>query len=47
MRFTNDVYTNGYEWTYFLHFLLPDLEQEAYYEAIGGTMAAIQNEPLL
>ena len=31
-------YTVGgaYEWTYFLDFLLPDLEQEAYYDAIGG-----------
>jgi prepilin-type processing-associated H-X9-DG protein len=28
--------TGGYEWTYFLHFLLPDLEQEAFYTAIGG-----------
>jgi prepilin-type processing-associated H-X9-DG protein len=36
-RFTNTTYTNGYEWTYLLHFLLPDLEQEAYYEALGGT----------
>jgi prepilin-type N-terminal cleavage/methylation domain-containing protein/prepilin-type processing-associated H-X9-DG protein len=32
-----DAATNGgYEWTYLLHFLLPDLEQEAYYLAIDG-----------
>ena len=39
MRFGDnpDAATNGgYQWTYFLDFLLPDLEQEAYYAAMGG-----------
>jgi prepilin-type N-terminal cleavage/methylation domain-containing protein/prepilin-type processing-associated H-X9-DG protein len=38
MRFpgTYDSSTGGYQWTYLLHFLLPDLEQEGYYAAIGG-----------
>jgi prepilin-type N-terminal cleavage/methylation domain-containing protein/prepilin-type processing-associated H-X9-DG protein len=25
-----------YQWTYLLHYLLPDLEMQAYYDAIGG-----------
>jgi prepilin-type N-terminal cleavage/methylation domain-containing protein/prepilin-type processing-associated H-X9-DG protein len=36
VRFTNINYNQGYEWTYFLHFLLPDLDQQAYYDALGG-----------
>ena len=32
----NAATDGGYQWTYLLHFLLPDLEQEAYYVAIGG-----------
>ncbi len=38
MRFANTSYQadGGYQWTYLLHFLLPDLELEAYYTAIDG-----------
>lgn len=25
-----------YQWTYLIHYVLPDLEQQAYYDAIGG-----------
>ena len=33
----------GYEWTYFLHYLLPELEEVAYYEALDGPRFNIQN----
>lgn len=26
----------AYQWTYFLHMILPDIEQQGFYEAIGG-----------
>ena len=35
VRFSSS-YANFYEWTYFLHMLLPYTEQEAYYNAWGG-----------
>ena len=37
-RWSNDwsATNGGYQWTYLLHFLLPDLEEEPYYVAIGG-----------
>jgi prepilin-type processing-associated H-X9-DG protein len=31
----------GYQWTYLLHSLLPDLEQEGYYKAIDGPRFAL------
>lgn len=37
IRFSNNYdESGGYQWTYLLHFLLPYLEQEGYYIAIGG-----------
>jgi len=46
IRFSYD-YTEatgpGYEWVSFLHFLLPYLEQQAYYDAIDGPQFKIQN----
>ena len=35
--------TSGYEWTYFLHVLLPYLEQESYYTAIKGPSFGLPN----
>ena len=35
-RFSDASYNNGYEWTYFLHSLLPYMEMDAYWVAIGG-----------
>ena len=35
--------TSGYEWTYFLHALLPYLEQESYYTTIWGPSFNIGN----
>ncbi len=32
----NPAVNGGYEWTYFLHFLLPDLEMQGYFEALCG-----------
>jgi prepilin-type N-terminal cleavage/methylation domain-containing protein/prepilin-type processing-associated H-X9-DG protein len=34
--YTYDVNSQGYEWTYFLHMLLPQLEQDALYKAYDG-----------
>ncbi len=34
--YANDATTGGYEWTYFLHYLLSFVEQDNYYQAIGG-----------
>ena len=36
-------FTGGWEWPYFLDFLLPQLEQSAYYDAINGPRFDIQN----
>ena len=37
MRFSADLPKYGaYQWTYFLHLLLPHIEQQAYYDALGG-----------
>lgn len=33
----------GYEWPYFLHFLLPYVEQQSYYDALHGPKFDIQN----
>ncbi len=33
----------GYEWTYLLHFILPQLEQQAYYDALGGDRFELPN----
>ena len=35
--------TSGYEWTYFLHLLLPYLEQESYYTALHGQAFDLPN----
>jgi prepilin-type N-terminal cleavage/methylation domain-containing protein/prepilin-type processing-associated H-X9-DG protein len=34
-------YTHPYEWVYFLHFLLPYVEQDAYYKTIDGPLFRI------
>jgi prepilin-type N-terminal cleavage/methylation domain-containing protein/prepilin-type processing-associated H-X9-DG protein len=34
---------NGYEWTYFIHMILPQLEQQAYYSVIDGPNFNIPN----
>jgi prepilin-type N-terminal cleavage/methylation domain-containing protein/prepilin-type processing-associated H-X9-DG protein len=41
--YSHDATTGGYEWPYFLHYLLPHLEQQNYYEAIRGPKFDIQN----
>lgn len=42
--FSNDYSANaGFEWTYFLHYLLPELEEVAYYEALDGPRFDIPN----
>jgi prepilin-type N-terminal cleavage/methylation domain-containing protein/prepilin-type processing-associated H-X9-DG protein len=33
----------GYEWTYLIHFILPQLEQQAYYDALGGSRFELGN----
>jgi prepilin-type N-terminal cleavage/methylation domain-containing protein/prepilin-type processing-associated H-X9-DG protein len=40
-QFGSDA-ANGYEWPYFLHVLLPYLEQAGYYEALKGPVFDIQ-----
>ena len=35
--------TGGYEWPYCLHFIMPQLEQPSYYEAIHGPQFDLQN----
>ena len=43
-QFSNDYGANGaFEWTYFLHYLLPDLEEVAYFEALDGPRFNIPN----
>lgn len=39
---TNGEY-HGFEWTYLIHFILPQLEQQAYYDALGGSRFELQN----
>ncbi len=38
LRFSydNTTTTGGYEWPYFIHYILPNLEQQAFYDAIDG-----------
>lgn len=33
----------GYEWTYLIHFILPQLEQQTYYDALGGDRFELGN----
>jgi prepilin-type N-terminal cleavage/methylation domain-containing protein/prepilin-type processing-associated H-X9-DG protein len=33
----------GYEWTYMIHFILPQLEQQAYYDALDGSRFNLPN----
>ena len=33
----------GFEWTYLIHFILPHLEQQAYYDALGGDRFELPN----
>lgn len=33
----------GFEWTYLIHFILPQLEQQAYYDALGGDRFELPN----
>jgi prepilin-type N-terminal cleavage/methylation domain-containing protein/prepilin-type processing-associated H-X9-DG protein len=35
--------TGGYEWPYFLHYLLPQLEQEPYFKAVHGSRFDLPN----
>ena len=39
----NGVMTGGYEWTCYLHFILPYLEQQSYYDALGGPQFDLAN----
>ena len=39
----NGVVTGGYEWTCYLHFILPYLEQQSYYDALGGPQFDLAN----
>ncbi len=42
--YTYDLVNNGgYEWVYFLDYILPQLEETNYYKAVGGEMFNIQN----
>ncbi|MBN2294554.1 MAG: DUF1559 domain-containing protein [Pirellulales bacterium] len=43
-RFAYDFKAAGaYEWTYFIHFILPFLEQEAYFKALDGPQFDLPN----
>lgn len=41
--YQNDSNSGGYEWPYFLHYLLPFLEQQAYYSLIQGPRFDLPN----
>jgi prepilin-type N-terminal cleavage/methylation domain-containing protein/prepilin-type processing-associated H-X9-DG protein len=46
MRFSNEYTTAsgpGYEWVYFLHFLMPYSEMQNYYEVLGGPKFILKN----
>ena len=38
-----DANSEGYEWPYLLHYLLPFMEQQAYYDAVRGPKFDLQN----
>ena len=42
-RFSNGPATNGYEWTYLLHYMMPFFEQQAYYDMIRGPKFDLAN----
>lgn len=42
-RGSYDYENGGFEWTYFLHYLLPQLEEVAYYDALDGPRFNIPN----
>jgi prepilin-type N-terminal cleavage/methylation domain-containing protein/prepilin-type processing-associated H-X9-DG protein len=42
-RFSYSYANGGYEWTYFLHFLLPYLEQQNYFDAMHGPRFDLPN----
>jgi prepilin-type N-terminal cleavage/methylation domain-containing protein/prepilin-type processing-associated H-X9-DG protein len=42
-RFSYDYANGGYEWTYFLHMLLPFSEQKSFYEKVRGPRFDINN----
>ena len=41
--YTHDANSGGYEWPYFIHFILPQLEQVNYYEKVRGPKFDLQN----
>lgn len=43
--FSYDMANKGYEWTYFLHYILPQLEEPAYYAALSGPRFDKMNNP--
>ena len=45
LRFTGLAanYNNEYEWPYFIHAILPYLDQQGYYDALGGPQFKIEN----
>lgn len=43
IRHSYDYANGGYEWTYFLHLLLPYLEQQFYFDALDGPRFDIPN----
>jgi prepilin-type processing-associated H-X9-DG protein len=43
VRFCYDYNTQGYEWTYLLHYLLPFCEQQGAYKSVHGPRFDIQN----
>ena len=45
LRFSyeNTTTSGGYEWPYFLHYLLPHLEQQAYHDALDGPRFDLEN----
>jgi prepilin-type processing-associated H-X9-DG protein len=42
-RFSYSFANGGYEWTYLLHFLLPSMEQDAFYARVHGAQFDINN----
>lgn len=41
--YVNTPETGGYEWIYLLHYVMPQLEMQAYYDSLGGPFFDIPN----
>jgi len=41
--YSDDAISGGFEWVYFIHFILPNLEETSYYSALGGPTFNVKN----